>query len=395
MASRIAERMQHIPFSGIREVFEEILRRERNGKSIIHLEIGRPDFDTPLNIKAKAQKALEEGLVHYTSNYGLLELREAVARKLEKDNGLSYRPEDEIIITVGANEAVFLAMMALLNPGEEVLVPSPCWTHYYQCARLCGAVPVSVPLKRENHYLPDVSDFEPHVSAKTKMLVINTPHNPTGAVFEKSSLEELADFAEAHDLLVLSDEIYEKLIYNGKEHISFASLNDTWNRTVTVNGFSKIFSMTGWRLGYVAAPREFTTAMIKVHQYTTVCATAFAQYGAIEALTGDQQAVRDMAADFDRRRELVCRRLQAMPGLELVEPNGAFYALPHITLPGMDSREFAKFLLENAGIAVVPGEAFGDFAAGTVRLSYANSMENLELAMDRMGKAVRKLGVDR
>ncbi len=395
MTVAISDRMQHIPFSGIRKIFEEIILREKRGEPVIHLEIGRPDFDTPLNIKREAQRALEEGLVHYTSNYGLLELREAVAHKFLHDNGLKYSPDNEIIITVGANEAVFMAMMALLNPGDQVLVPSPCWTHYYQCARFCGATPIPVPLKRENRFIPRASDFKPYLGPKTKMLVINTPHNPTGAVFERSALEELADFVKANDLLALSDEIYEKLIYNGKEHVSFASLDGMWDRTITINGMSKIYAMTGWRLGYVAAPKAITEAMIKIHQYTTVCAATFAQYGGIEALKNGRQAGQEMTREFDRRRQLVTKRLRAMPGIELVEPNGAFYVLPYIGGLGMDSNAFTKFLLDRAGVAVVPGDAFGGFAENTFRLSYANSFEKLEDAMDRMEQALQKLGVSK
>ncbi|MEE4166041.1 MAG: pyridoxal phosphate-dependent aminotransferase [Desulfocapsaceae bacterium] len=387
----IAQRMEAIPFSGIRKVFEEIIRREKDGDRIIHLEIGRPDFDTPGHIKEKAKWALDEGLVHYTSNAGLSEFRMAIAEKLQVDNGLNYRAADEIIVTNGANEAVFIAMMALLNPGDEVLVPSPCWTHYYQCARLSGALPVAVPLRKENNYLPMVADLEQHVSPRCRMLVINTPHNPTGAVYERACLEELADFAQRHDLLVLSDEIYEKLIYGDAEHLSFASIAGMFERTVTVNGLSKIYAMTGWRLGYTAASRVITEAMLRVHQYTSVCATTFAQYGGVAALNGPQECVEKMVGEFGRRRVMVCERLKSMKGVRLVVPHGAFYTLPDISELGIDPQEFALYLLDEAKIAVVPGAAFGDHAEATIRISYANSYENLEEAMDRMELAIEKL----
>ncbi len=381
---KTAKRMEDIPFSGIRKVFEEIGRREKNGEEIIHLEIGRPDFDTPAHIKSAAKQALDQGLVHYTSNTGLPELRRAIADKFASDNGLDYQPDSEIIVTIGANEAVFIAMMALLNPGDEVLIPSPCWTHYYQCAKLCGAVPVPVPLKKENRYLPRAADYEPYLSPKTRMIVINTPHNPTGAVYDRGILQDLADFAEAHDLFVLSDEIYEKLIYDGHRHISFAALPNMHERTVTINGMSKIYAMTGWRLGYAAAPKRLAEAMVRVHQYTTVCAVTFAQYGGYAALSESQDEVDRMVKAFDERRRLVCERLQGMPGIELIVPNGAFYVLPSVQKLGLDAQECAEYLLNTAKIAVVPGDAFGEFAQGTIRISYANSYENLEKAMNQM-----------
>ncbi len=388
---RVSHRMETIPFSGIRKVFEEVVRREKKGDSIIHLEIGRPDFDTPPNIKEKAKWALDKGFVHYTSNYGLPELRDAISQKLKSDNGLDYHPDNEIIVTIGANEAVFIAMMALLNPGDEVLVPSPCWTHYYQCARLSGAVPIPVPLKKENNYLPVVEDFEQHLSSKTRMMVVNSPNNPTGTVYGKDCLEQLAEFVNQHDLLVLSDEIYEKLIYGTARHISFAAIADMYERTVTINGLSKIYSMTGWRLGYTAAPRQLSDAMVRVHQYTSVCATTFAQYGGVEALNGPQDSVEGMVQEFNRRRIMVCERLKSMPGIHLVEPRGAFYVLPYIGELGISPEAFATYLLDKAKIAVVPGEAFGDFTEGTIRISYANSYENLVKAMDRMETAIASL----
>ncbi len=387
----VSKRMDAIKFSGIRKVFEEITRREQGGEKIIHLEIGRPDFDTPVHIKEKAKWALDKGFVHYTSNYGLPELRTAISEKLSDDNGLNYNPDKEIIVTIGANEAVFLAMMALINPGDEVLIPSPCWTHYYECTRLCGGVPVPVPLRRENNYHPVIEDFEERITPKSKLLIVNTPHNPTGAVYDKACLDQLACFAEKHDLYVLSDEIYEKLIYGNAEHHSLASLPNMRERTIIVNGHSKIYAMTGWRLGYTAAPEVLSDAMIRVHQYTSVCATTFAQYGGVEALKGPQESVTQMVQEFDRRRLLVCSRLQSMPGIHVTEPDGAFYVFPYIDELGMSPDAFSSYLLDEANIAVVPGDAFGDFSNGTIRISYANSYENLLLAMDRMEDAIKTL----
>ena len=388
---QVAERMQPIPFSGIRKVFEEVTRREQQGEKIIHLEIGRPDFDTPKRIKDRAHWALDRGHVHYTSNYGLPELRNAIARKLKSDNDLDYDPGEEIIVTVGANEAVFMAMMALLNPGDEVLVPDPCWPHYFYCARLAGAVPVSVPLSRHQHFQPDLAAFKERVTPFTRMLVVTSPHNPTGTVFSKKSLDGLARLAQENDLFVISDEIYEKMVYGGAVHHSIAAFRDMRKRTVLVNGLSKIYAMTGWRLGYAAASAELAGAMIRIHQYTTVCAATFAQWGGIEALAGPQEEAAEMVAEFDRRRKLVCERLAAMKGVELVVPQGAFYTFPYLSGLNNSPEELAWYLLDEAKVAIVPGTVFGDYGDRFIRISYANSYANLEEAMDNMARALGKL----
>ena len=388
---RVADRMESIPFSGIRKVFEEVNRRVAAGEDIIHLEIGRPDFDTPAHIKEAAKMALDEGRVHYSSNYGFPELRQAITQKLNRDNGLSYDPATEIIVTVGTNEAVFMAMMALLDPGDEVLIPDPCWLHYFYCARMAGAVPISVPLREENEFNPRIEDFRSQITPKTRMMVINTPNNPTGAVYSYETLEELAQLAREMDLLVLSDEIYEKMVYGGNRHFSIGGFPGMRERTVTVNGFSKIYAMTGWRLGYAAADRELTSALIRIHQYTTVCATSFAQWGAIEALEGPQDDAQMMVKEFDRRRKLVYTELQEMPGIEVVEPKGAFYIFPNIKGLGKSTEELSSFLLDEAKIAVVPGTVLGNYGADYIRISYANSYENLEKAMDRMKDALSKM----
>ena len=388
---KVADRMESIPFSGIRKVFEEVNRRQAAGENIIHLEIGRPDFDTPTHIKKAAKKALDEGKVHYSSNYGVPELREAIVQKLKKDNGLSYDPATEIIVTVGGNEAVFITMMALLNPGEEVLIPDPCWLHYFYCAQMAGAVPISVPIREENEFIPHIDDFRSRITPKTRMIVINTPNNPTGAVYDVEILEELAQLARERDLLVLSDEIYEKMVYAGNHHFSVGGFPGMRERTITVNGFSKIYAMTGWRLGYTAANQELTRAMIRIHQYTTVCATSFAQWGGIAALGGPQSEAEMMVKEFDRRRKLVYAALKEMHGIEVLEPKGAFYVFPNIKALGKSAEELSWYLLDEAKIAVVPGTVLGDFGADHIRISYANSHENLEIAMDRMRAALKEI----
>ncbi len=388
---RVADRMNSIPFSGIRKIFEEVTRREKLGEKIIHLEIGRPDFDTPQHIKDAAKRAIDEGKVHYTSNYGIPELREAIARKLKEENGLSYDPATEITVTVGANEAVFMAMMGLLNPGDEVLIPDPCWLHYFYCARMAGAIPVSVPLREENGFHPDIQDFRSRMTPRTRMIILNTPNNPTGAVFSKSVLVELAQLAREKDLFVLSDEIYEKMVYEGSRHFSIGSLPGLKERTITVNGFSKIYAMTGWRLGYTAAPRELTSALIRIHQYTTVCATTFSQWGAVEALNGPQVEADKMVKEFDRRRDLVYEALRNMPGMKVVKPRGAFYIFPNIRALGKTPEALTQYLLDKARIAVVPGTSMGEYGGDFVRISYANSYENLKVAMERMKKALEEI----
>jgi aspartate/methionine/tyrosine aminotransferase len=314
---QIANRMTAIPFSGIRKVFEEVNRREKAGENIIRLEIGRPDFDTPHHIKEAGKLALDQGRVHYSSNYGIIELREAIAEKLKRDNGLSVDPDSEVIVTVGANEAVFISMMALLDPGDEVLIPDPCWLHYFYCARMASAIPVSVPVRMENRFNPNIEDFRSRLTPRTRMIVINTPNNPTGAVYSEGVLKELAELAIKNDLFVISDEIYEKMVYDGERHYSAATFPGMRERTITINGFSKIYAMTGWRLGYAVADKELISALIRIHQYTTVCATSFAQWGAIEALKGPQTKAERMVKEFDRRRMLIYDALPLYPELPL------------------------------------------------------------------------------
>jgi len=388
---KIAARMDQIPFSGIRTIFEEVIRREKAGEKLIHLNIGRPDFDTPAHIKEAAKKALDEGKVHYSSNYGIPELRNALAEKFKQENNLSYDPNKEIIVTVGGNEAVLMTMMGLLDPGDEVLIPDPCWLNYFYCVRMAGANPISVPALQEHDFVPQLEDFRSRVTSKTRMIVINTPNNPTGAVFSAEALEKLAQLAKEKDLYVLSDEIYEKMVYDGSRHISIGSLPDMKKRTITVNGFSKNYSMTGWRLGFVAADSEVISALVRIHQYATICATSFAQYGAVAALTGPQTDIENMIKEFDRRRVLVYNALKEMPGIDVVKPLGAFYILPSIKKTGKSSEEMTLYLLEEAKIAVVPGHVFGDYGEGHIRISYANSYENLEKAMASMYAALKKL----
>ena len=381
----IAERMEQIPFSKIRKVFEEVLRREQKGEKIIHLEVGRPDVDTPDHIKEACKDALDRGQVHYTSNYGIPELRKAVAKKLQIENKIEYDPETQLIITSGVTEAIFMGMMALLNPGDEVLVPTPCFPAYHTAIRIAGAKPVEVPLNEADGFRPDVIKMQSRITSRTRMMIVNTPCNPTGAVYERSVLEAIAEMAIQNDLLVMSDEIYEKMVYNGAEHISIASLPGMATRTLTLNGFSKNYSMTGWRIGYVAAPSNLISAMLRIRQYVTVCPTTFAQWGAVVALTESQACLQEMVAQFSRRRELVYTKLTDMKGIRVCEPQGAFYVLPNVSKLSLEPTALARYLLDEAKIAVVPwGEAH-------IRISYANSYKNLQIAMQNMHSAIERL----
>lgn len=380
-------KMNDIPFSGIRKVTEAVAKLEKEGKDIISLSIGRPNFDTPAHIKEAAKKSLDEGHIFYTSNYGTESLRQAVADKLKRDNGLDYEMSD-VIVTVGANQAVSIAMTALLDPGDEVLVPNPSWLHYFYCADLVGAKTVSYPLLEENNFNVVPEDIEKLVTPKTKMVIVNSPNNPTGSVLSKESLQAIADIAEKYDLVVLSDEIYEKLIYDDSVHHSIASLPGMRDRTVMIHGVSKSYSMTGWRIGFaVTANKEFISAMIRVLQYTVTCANSFAQDGAEVALNGPQDCVEGMRQQFDRRRKLVYDRINKIEGLSCIAPKGAFYCFVNIKKLGMSDEEASNYYINEAGVAMVPGSAFGEYGKGYLRVSFANSYENIEKAMDRIARA--------
>ena len=294
-----------------------------------------------------------------------------------------------MIVTVGGNEAVLITMLGLLNPGDEVLIPDPCWLNYFYCVQMAGAVPVSVPAKEEHQFVPQIDDFRSRLTPRTRMVVINTPNNPTGAVYTAEALEELARLAREKDLFVLSDEIYEKMVYDGARHISIGSFPGMKERTITVNGFSKNYSMTGWRLGYAAADPQVISALIRIHQYATICSTSFAQWGAVAALKGPQTEITHMMEEFDRRRNLVYDALRDMRGIHVLKPLGAFYIFPNIKETGKTSMEMTQYLIEKAKVAVVPGSVFGDFGGEFLRISYANSFKNLEMAMEKMKTALK------
>ncbi|MBO6163496.1 MAG: pyridoxal phosphate-dependent aminotransferase, partial [Lachnospiraceae bacterium] len=324
MSFETAKRMEALPFSGIRVMMERANRMQKEGADIIHMEIGRPDFDTPEVIKQAAYDSLAKGHVFYTSNYGIPALREAIAEKLTKENGVAYAPE-EILVTIGVGEGTYAAVAAFCNPGEEILVPNPVWLNYIHVPNFFGAVPVAYDLKEERDYQIDVEELESKITDKTRMLVINTPGNPTGAVQTRETLEQLADLAKRHDLIVVSDEIYEKLVYGDTKHVSIASLPGMKERTITLNGFSKCYSMTGWRLGYAAAPVSMIQGMVRVHQYINTCASSFVQEAGVVALKEAEPDVQIMVKEYERRRDYAVKALNAMEGISCRTPGGAFY----------------------------------------------------------------------
>lgn len=354
---------------------------KKQGIDVLSFGAGEPDFNTPKHITEAAIKALQDGHTRYTESAGLLELREALAAKLSVENDISYEPS-QIIVNCGAKHSCYNAILAVCNPGDEVIIPSPYWTSYPEMVRMAGAVPVFVETKPENDWKITPTEFEEAMSPLTKMIILNTPNNPTGSVYSRAELEQLAEIAVGEDIVILSDEIYEKLVYNGHEHVSIASLSkEVHDLTITINGFSKAYAMTGWRLGYTAAPKGIAKAIDTIQSHTTSNPTSFAQYGAIAALNGDQQIVADMRDEFNVRREFMLDRLKNIKNVKVVEPQGAFYFLVDIEPIGINSVNFAEKLLSKQKVAVVPGIAFGsDY---TVRFSYATSLDVINSGMDR------------
>ncbi|MCR4429970.1 MAG: aminotransferase class I/II-fold pyridoxal phosphate-dependent enzyme [Tepidanaerobacteraceae bacterium] len=374
----VAKNVKSIEISTIRYFFNMVNQVE----GAISLCIGEPDFTTPEHINEAAIKALNDGKTFYTPNAGLLELRKEIAGYMKRRFKLEYNPESEIIVTIGASEAIEVAIRTLTESGDEVLIPQPSFVAYGPCTILAGGKPVYVPTYMEDEFAlrPDV--LEKYITPKSKILVLPYPNNPTGAVMSRQQLEAIAQVVEKHDLIVVSDEIYWDLTY-GVEHSAFASIPGMWERTVTISGLSKSYAMTGWRLGYIAAPRELAAEILKVHQYSVTCAATMGQYAAIEALRNGDEDIARMREEYNKRRIFLLSSLRNM-GLECFEPRGAFYVFPSIEKTGIPCEEFAQRLLYEAKVAVVPGTAFGENGRGFVRMAYATSMENLEEAVRRI-----------
>ena len=381
----LSERVSSLQPSGIRKFFEIAATM----KEVISLGIGEPDFDSPPPIVEAGIRALRDNETHYTSNRGLISLRKALGNHLEKRYSVAYDPKEEIVMTVGGSEALMLTFLAIVNPGDEVLLPTPCFVSYQGVVTMSGGKPVELPCTMENQFIPDMEELEKAVTNRTKAILINYPNNPTGAIADKETLMAIARIAEKHDLLVISDEIYDRLVY-GVEHICFAALPGMRERTILIGGFSKDYAMTGWRLGYACAPAEILGGMARVHQYIIMTAPTMTQFAALEGLRCCEEFVEKMRVEYDRRRRLIVDGLNYI-GLPTFEPRGAFYAFPKVSVTGMDGETFAERLLHEKQVAVVPGSAFGPGGEGFVRCSYATAIDQIEEALDRIDQFVKSL----
>ncbi|WP_033170303.1 aminotransferase class I/II-fold pyridoxal phosphate-dependent enzyme [Selenomonas sp. ND2010] len=378
-ADRLSPGVNAIAPSGIRKFFDIAAQMD----DVISLGVGEPDFVTPWSIRESCVYGLEQGYTSYTANRGLPELREEICNHYQQNYHVTYDAATDVLVTVGVSEALDIAMRAILAPGDEVLIPEPCYVSYQACTTLAGGVPVAVPAKIENEFRITPAELEEHVTDRTKVLLIGYPNNPTGAIMTRKDLLAIADFAEKHDLIVISDEIYGDLTYGSEEHVCFSSLPRMQERTILLNGFSKAYAMTGWRIGYALANPTLTAAMTKIHQYTMLCAPITAQIAAVEALRHGEKYMKKMVAEYDRRRRLIYDGLTKM-GLECFEPKGAFYIFPNISSTGYTSNEFAEELLKAEHVALVPGSAFGTCGEGHVRCSYATSIDKISEALNRI-----------
>ncbi|MEJ5199009.1 MAG: pyridoxal phosphate-dependent aminotransferase [Anaerolineae bacterium] len=391
LRSKAARRVVGLAGSATVSVMDKARRLRAEGRSVVDLSGGDPDFPTAPHVTEAAIRSLQNGFTHYTPSRGIPELLKAIARKLADENGVRYDPAREIIVMPGAKQALFVAAQALLDPGDEMILFSPAWVSYEPCAALAGATTVYVPMNMSTTPAQLKAALAAAISPRTKLGIVNTPNNPTGQVWSRAHLEVVAEAAQAHDFLVLSDEIYEKLIYDGEEHISIASLSGMWERTLILNGLSKSHAMTGWRLGYIAGPEPLVTEMLKIHQHSATCASSFVQEAAVAALNGPQEYTDYMIGRYKARRDRLVAALNAIPGIHCDLPQGAFYAFPNIAGTGLSSLEFADRLLDAEAVAVTPGDAFGPGGEGYVRLSYANSDEMLEEGARRIKRFVDSL----
>lgn len=385
MRNPLADKVVDIKPSGIRKFFDIVNEMD----DVISLSVGEPDFDTPWHIRDEGIYSLEKGRTFYTSNAGLKELKEEVCNYLKRKQGVEYDPKDEVFLTVGGSEGIDAAMRAMLNPGEEVLIPQPSYVSYEPCAILADGVPVIIELKAENEFRLTAKELEDAITDKTKILVLPFPNNPTGAIMERKDLEEIAEVIIRHDIFVISDEIYAELTYKEK-HVSIVEIPGMRERTILINGFSKAYAMTGWRLGYACGPKEIIAQMLKIHQFAIMCAPTTSQYAAVEALRNGDDDVAEMREAYNQRRRYLMHAFQEM-GLPCFEPFGAFYVFPCIKEFGLSSDEFATRFLKEEKVAIVPGTAFGNCGEGFLRISYASSLENLKIAMGRLSEFIERL----
>jgi len=385
-----ADKMENLGTETAFEVLAMAKELERKGVDIVHLEIGEPDFDTPQNIKEAASKALKAGFTHYTPAPGILELREAIAEKISENRGIDVDPNREVVVMPGAKPCLFTGILATVNPGEEVLLPNPAFPIYESVVRYMGAVPVAVPLREENDFRLRPEDVEERVTNRTKLLVINSPHNPCGSSLLKEDVEGLADIARKENLWVMSDEVYSEVRYEGG-HYSIASEPGMKERTILIDGFSKTYAMTGWRLGYAVANPEVIVHMVRLQINICSCATAFVQKAAVEALKGPQDSVKRMVDEYNRRRKAIVSGLNSIRGFSCKMPSGAFYVFPNVKKLGMKSEKLMRLILNKAHVAVLHGDCFGKYGEGYLRLSYATSLETIKEGLNRIKKLVESL----
>ena len=385
MTKPLSKMVETIKPSGIRKFFDIVSEM----KDAISLGVGEPDFDTPWHIRDEGIYALSKGRTFYTSNAGLKELREEICNYLKRTQNIQYNPLKEVIVTVGGSEAIDIGLRAIINAGDEVIIPQPAYVSYEPCTILAGAKPVIINLKAENEFRLTAEELENAITDKTKVLILPFPNNPTGAIMEREDLEKIAEVIKKHDIYVMSDEIYSELTYKG-EHVSIASIEGMQERTILINGFSKAYAMTGWRLGYACGPEAIIKQMTKIHQFAIMCAPTTSQYAAVEALRNGDDDVKMMRQAYNQRRRFLLNAFKEM-NLECFEPFGAFYVFPCIKEFGMTSEEFATRFLEEEKVAAVPGNAFGESGEGYLRISYAYSLDNLKIAMERFKRFVDKL----
>lgn len=385
-----AERMGRLGTEAAFEVLAKAKSLEREGREIIHLEIGEPDFDTPENVKEAAIKALKEGYTHYVPAAGILELREAIAEYISESRGVEVKPE-EVVVTPGAKPIIFFSILACVDPGEEVMYPNPGFPIYRSIIEFVEGKPIPIPLREERDFRIDPNDIAERLTDKTKMIILNSPHNPTGGMLEREDLEVIADAVRGReDVIVLSDEVYCKIVYEG-EHESIASIPGMKDKTIILDGFSKTYAMTGWRMGYGVMREDLAEKITRLMVNSNSCVCAFIQMAGIEALKGPQDAVSRMVSEFKRRREVIFSGLNRISGISCKKPRGAFYVFPNVKELGVGCEELSDFLLTKAGVAVLPGTSFGEYGEGYIRLSYANSVENLKKAIERMSEALEAL----
>lgn len=378
-------------------MIDQVRKLKRAGEDVIDLSAGEPDFVTPEHIRAYAKQALDEGYTFYSETPGLMELREAIAEKVQRDNGIVADPKSEIVVTVGGKEAIYSAMMAIVNPGDEVIVPDPYWVSYVPCIELCGGHPVYLPLEESEGFRISASQVEKVITARTKMLILNSPNNPTGSVAARPEVDALADLAKQKHFLVLSDELYEKILFDGERHYSIASFAGMKDLSIVVNGFSKATAMTGWRLGHLIASKSIAARVVAIHSHLVTSACTFAQRAAALALRDERtdKSIKEMVSEYQLRRDMVMRELRKIDGISCYAPKGTFYAFPNVSVFALKSQELASELLDKAKVAVVPGDAFGARNERFIRLSFATAREKLKMALERIHEIMPAFHISR